>query len=78
MLAILFLILKSKENVNYLNYRIFIFLFGLSIIIYSEMSLRFIESDILDNIKIFIIPVIKMILIYSTIYFNLKSFKRKK
>ena len=78
MLAILFLILKSKENVNYLNYRIFIFLFGLSIIISSEMSLRFIESDILDNIKIFIIPVIMMILIYSTIYFNLKSFKRKK
>ena len=78
MLAILFLILKSKENVNYLNYRIFIFLFGLSIIISSEMSLRFIESDILENIKIFIIPVIMMILIYSTIYFNLKSFKRKK
>ena len=78
MLAILFLILKSKENVNYLNYRIFIFLFGLSIIISSEMSLRFIESDILDNIKIFIIPIIMMILIYLTIYFNLKSFKRKK
>ena len=78
MLAILFLILKSKENVNYLNYRIFIFLFGLSIIISSEMSLRFIESNILENIKIFIIPVIIMILIYSIIYFNLKSFKRKK
>ncbi len=78
MLAILFLILKSKENVNYLNYRVFIFLFGLSIIISAEMSLRFIKSDILDNIKIFIIPVVIMILIYSIIYFNLKSFKRKK
>ena len=78
MLAILFLILKSKENVNYLNYRVFIFLFGLSIIISAEMSLRFIKNDILDNIKIFIIPVVIMILIYSIIYFNLKSFKRKK
>ena len=30
----------KKENVNYLNYRVFIFLFGLSIIISAEMSLR--------------------------------------
>ena len=33
MLIILFLILKSKENINCLNYRLFIFLLGLSIII---------------------------------------------
>ena len=78
MLIILFLLLKSKENINYLNYRIFIFLFGLSLIICSEMSLRFIKNDIFENFKIFIIPLIIMILIYSTIYLNINSYKGKK
>ncbi len=78
MLIILFLILKSKENVNYFNYRIFIFLLGLLIIISSEMSLRFIKNNIFENIKIFIVPIIIITLIYSLIYFNLNSFKEKK
>ena len=77
MLTILFLLLKSKENINYFSYRIFIFLFGLSLIISSEMSLRFIKNDIFENIKLFIIPVILMTLIYSTIFFNLNSYKEK-
>ena len=78
MLTILFLLLKSKENINYFNYRIFIFLFGLLLIISSEMSLRFIKNNIFENIKIFIIPVILITLIYSTIYFNLNSYKEKR
>ena len=78
MLIILFLILKSKENTNYFNYRIFIFLVGLLIIISSEMSLRFIKNNFLENIKIFIIPVVIMISVYSVIYFNLRSFKENK
>ena len=78
MLTILFLLLKSKENVNYLNYRVFVFLFGLSLIISSEMSLRFIKNDILENFKIFIIPLIVIVLIYSIIYFNLNSYKGKR
>ena len=77
MLTILFLLLKSKENINYFSYRIIIFLFGLSLIISSEMSLRFIKNDIFENIKLFIIPVILMTLIYSTIFFNLNSYKEK-
>ena len=78
MLIILFLILKSKENINYFTYRIFIFLFGLSIIISSEMSLRFIKNNFIENIKIFIIPIMIIIFIYTVIYFNLNSFKEKK
>ena len=78
MLTILFLLLKSKENINYFNYRIFIFLFGLLLIISSEMSLRFIKNNIFENIKIFIIPIFLMTLIYSTIYFNLNSYKKKR
>ncbi len=78
MLAISFLILKSKENINYFNYRIFIFLFGLSIIISAEMSLRFIKDNVLENIKIFIIPIIIVTVIYSIIYLNLNSLRVKK
>jgi len=48
------------------------------IIISSEMSLRFIKNNFLENIKIFIIPVVIMISVYSVIYFNLRSFKENK
>ena len=78
MLTILFLLLKSKENINYFNYRIIIFLIGLSLIISSEMSLRFIKNNIFENIKIFVIPMIIIVLIYSVIYFNLNSYKGKR
>ena len=78
MLTILFLLLKSKENINYFKYRIFIFLLGLLIIISSEMSLRFIKNNIFENIKIFAIPIIASFCVYLIIYFNLYSFREKK
>mgnify|MGYP001464823224 FL=1 len=78
MLIILFLILKSKENINYFTYRVFIFLFGLLIIISSEMSLRFIKNNFIENIKIFIVPIMIIIFIYTVIYLNLNSIKEKK
>ena len=78
MLIILFLILRSKENINYFNFRIFIFLLGLSIIISSEMSLRFIESNTLGNIKIFVIPLFLTFIAYSIIFFNLNSLRRER
>ena len=77
MLTILFLILKSKENINYLNFRISIFLLGLITIIFSEATLRFIEREFFENIKIFIIPLIIFILFYSIFFINLNSTKEK-
>ena len=52
----LFLILISKENSNYSKLKILIFLFGLFIIIFSETSLRFIDNNLPDNIKLLLIP----------------------
>ena len=78
MLIILFLILKSKENINYFNYRLFIFLLGLSIIITSELSLRFVKNNIFENLKIFSIPILSLIIIYTIMYLSLNSFKEKK
>ncbi len=77
MFVTLFLILKSKENINYLNYRISIFLLGLTTIIFSELTLRFIEKNFFENIKIFIIPLIIIFLFYIFFYINLNSFKEK-
>ena len=78
MLIILFLILKSKENINYLNYRISIFLLGLSTVIFSEMTLRFIEKDFFENIKIFIIPSNSCNFILYNFFYKFKFFKGKK
>ncbi len=77
MLTILFLILKSKENVNYLNYRISVFLLGITAIIFSEMTLRFIEKDLFENINIFIIPIMMIFLFYTIFFMNLNPFKEK-
>ncbi len=75
MLIILFLILKSKENINYFNYRIFIFLLGLGTIIFSETTLRFIEKDFIENIKIFIIPIIIIVFFYVFFFIYLNTYK---
>ena len=55
----LLLIFKSKENINYSRYRIFIFLIGFSIIILSEMTIRLISEDLIKNCWYFKIKTIK-------------------
>ena len=78
MLVILSLILKSKENSNYFRLRILIFLIGMVTLIASEMTLKFIKTDLLDNLKIVIIPLILTMIIYSMFYTFLNNEKRKK
>ena len=62
----LLLILKSKENINYPRYRIFIFLIGFITIIISEMTIRLISEDFFKNLKFFMIPII----LVTSLYFN--------
>ena len=69
------LIFKSKENTNYLRYRFFIFLIGLSTIILSEMTLRFINEDFQKNIKFFLIPIILVISLYYNYLSKFKNIK---
>ena len=78
MLIILFLALKSKESSSYTNYRIVIFLVGMITLISSEISLKFIKTDIIENIKIIIIPLIVIMLLYFIFYFFLFHERRKK
>ena len=66
----LLLIIKSKENTNYFRHRFLIFLIGLSAIIISEITIRFIDNDFYKNIKFFIIPIILIISLYSLFLFK--------
>ena len=77
MLICLLVIIKSKENSNYTMYRLKIFLIGFITIILSELSLRFVEKNILNNLIIFLIPIILIICFYITFYFKL-NFKETK
>ncbi len=74
MFIVLLLIIKSKENVNYFNYRIFIFILGLVTIISSEMSLRFVNENLEKNIEIIFIPLLMAIIFY---FFFLIQFNHK-
>ena len=71
-LVSLILILISKEKSNYIKLKLLIFLFGLFVIIFSETTLRFVENNLLDNIKLILIPFLSTIFFYSAISFKLK------
>ena len=77
MLICLFVITKSKENSNYTMYRMKIFFLGFLIIILSELSLRFVEKNILNNLIIFLCPIFIIVYLYTTFYFKL-NFKDSK
>ena len=78
MMVLLFLTLKSKENINYLRYRILIFLFGIITLIGSEMTLKFITNNLIYNIMIIAIPLFLVIFLYSIFFTYLVIEKQKK
>ena len=76
-LVVLILIIISRGNLNYLKLKSLIFLLGIFIIVFSEMSLRFIVEDLNINLKIILIPIMTLIIFYSILRyilnFNLKK-----
>ena len=75
-LSSLFLIVKSKENINYTKFRIIIFLIGIGFIIFSETTLKYIQNTFYLNLKIFILPIIFLLIIYLLMhYLTQKNFK---
>ena len=70
-------ILFPKENIRYLRYRFFIFLFGLSMIILSESSMGFIDNSFIKIIFLISIPVILILFIYSILLYKLRLGKFK-
>lgn len=78
-LIALLLILKSKEESNYLKMRIFVFLIGFLTIIFSESSLKFISDNIIDSSKIIFIPFAIMFFLYFLFLYKFKlQFNNKK
>jgi lipopolysaccharide export system permease protein len=73
----LLLILTTKENLKYKKNKYLVFFIGFGIIILSESSLGYITSDLINNIKIFILPVILIVLSYFIFIYKLKLSYRK-
>ena len=73
MLTVLLLIIHSKEKVNYSNLRIFVFLIGFFTIIFSESTLKFVNSSYSNIIFTFLIPIIFSLILYIYLILKLKK-----
>ncbi|WP_440910316.1 LptF/LptG family permease [Candidatus Pelagibacter sp.] len=58
MLSLLLLIIHSKEKINYTKRRVFVFLIGFFIIIFSESTLKFVSVSQTSNLILFLSPFI--------------------
>ena len=59
------------------KYRIIIFLLGMITLICSEMTLKFINNDLVENLRIIIIPLILVVILYS-IFFTYLTIEKQK
>ena len=71
-LCSLILIIYSKENINYTKFRIFVFLLGFVLIIFSETTQKLIQENLDYNIIIFLIPLIIFLLLLISINSKIK------
>jgi len=69
------LIINSKENINFVKYRNFIFTIGLLVIIFSETTLRLVGNNFLTNMKLILLPTIILITVYA-IYIYKFNYKK--
>ncbi len=71
------LIMTSKENIHFFKLRLLVFLLGLSIIIFSETTIRFIDIILINNVKFIIIPLIILLIIYIAFIYSFQlKFKK--
>ena len=70
------LIIISKESSNYQKLRLFTFLIGFGIIVFSETTIKFISNLITHNILLGLVPFLSMLFIYTFLYLKFRvSFK---
>ena len=72
------LVISSKESTNYLKIKIITFAIGLTIIIFSETTIKFISEPLAKNLSIIIVPIFIFILFYVMFFymFNIKNYKK--
>ena len=66
------LVLTSKEKSNYNKMKLFSFLTGVFIIIFSEGTIRFVSKELNENLFISIMPFILFIIFYLIFFYKLK------
>ena len=73
----LLLITSSKENIKYNRLRLYTFLLGLVIIIFSETTIRLISNVTIQNIGLIITPLIILFIFYFYFLYNFKPKLKK-
>ena len=68
-------LLIPKENLNYLKFRFSIFILGIITIIISESILGYVDKNLTQNALFMFMPLILILVIYSTIFYKYKSLK---
>ncbi len=71
------LILKSKESINYFKTRTITFLIGLTVIIFSETTIRFISEILFKNLGLATIPFIFIITLYLVYFYKFQLAYKK-
>ena len=66
------LIISSKENSKYQKLRLAIFVTGLSFVIFSETTIRFISTNLIQSIIFSMLPFLFCLLIYLYFHFEFK------
>ena len=64
------IIIKSKDDYDFFKYKLWLFIFGVTTIIISEISMRYSSSNILENIYLVTLPILFFFFIY--VYFKIK------
>ena len=68
-----FLILKSKNNLNYKSFKLKIFLLGILLIIFSQISVNLVSKNNLMGFIIVIVPILLLIISYLIFLKKIKS-----
>ena len=71
------LITSSKENIKYNRLRLFTFLIGMIIVIFSETTIRLITNVTVQNIGLIITPFIILFIFYFYLFYNFKPKLKK-
>ena len=67
------IVIKSKDDYEYLKHKFVLFILGVTTIIISEVSIRYSSANTIQNIHIFSLPVLLLTTIYLYIKFKLKK-----
>ena len=74
-LSTLMLVLRSKEEEKFNSYKIIIFLIGVMLIIFSEISVKFLKINLYENIIFLLLPLFIFFILRFTFNHMLKSKK---